>query len=81
MPGTRDDIVTGNMTPEDRDLLLSLRRQQADLQQTLERLNTQLSALESRADAALPEIQHTLDVQFKRIAAIQAELDLLKKRK
>jgi hypothetical protein len=44
------------MTPEDRDLLLSLRRQQADLQQTLEKLNTQLTALESRADAAAPEI-------------------------
>ena len=37
------------MTPEDRDLLLSLRRQQADLQQTLETLNTQLVALEARA--------------------------------
>jgi hypothetical protein len=44
------------MTPEDRDLLLSLRRQQADLQQTLERLNAQLGALEARADVAAPEI-------------------------
>jgi hypothetical protein len=43
------------MTPEDRDLLLSLRRQQADLQQTLGRLNAQLGALEVRANAAAPE--------------------------
>ena len=43
------------MIPEDRDLLLSLRRQQADIQQTLEKLNAQLSALETRADAPLPE--------------------------
>jgi hypothetical protein len=39
------------MTPEDRDFLLSLRRQQADLQQTLERLNAQLGALEERVVA------------------------------
>jgi len=48
------------MTPEDRDLLLSLRRQQADLQQTLERLNVQLSALEARAGAAPAEIPPSL---------------------
>jgi hypothetical protein len=47
------------MTPEDRELLLSLRRQQTDLQQTLERLNAQLSALEARA-AAAPEISPPL---------------------
>lgn len=44
------------MTSEDRDLLLSLRRQQAELQQTLERLNAQLGALEDRAGAAEPEL-------------------------
>ena len=43
------------MTPEDRDLLLSLRRRQAELQQSLERLNAQLGALEARAGAAAPE--------------------------
>ena len=44
------------MTPEDRDLLLSLRRQQADLQQALEKLHTQLDELEARAGGATPEI-------------------------
>jgi len=46
------------MSPEDRDILLSLRRQQAELQQTLEKLNAQLGALEARAgvDAAAAEI-------------------------
>jgi hypothetical protein len=43
------------MSPEDRDILLSLRRQQADLQQTLEKLNAQLGALEARSDVAAPE--------------------------
>jgi hypothetical protein len=43
------------MTPEDRDLLQSLRRQQADLQQSLEKLNAQLGALESRAGISLEE--------------------------
>jgi len=43
------------MTPDDRELLLSLRRQQQELQQTLERLNTQLTELEGRAEMpALP---------------------------
>ena len=42
------------MIPEDRELLLSLRRQQADLQQMLERLNARLEALEARADASAP---------------------------
>ena len=37
------------MTPDDRDLLLSLRRQQDELQQTLARLNAQLGVLEGRA--------------------------------
>jgi Predicted membrane protein (DUF2339) len=40
------------MTTEDRDLLLSLRRQQGDLQQMLERLNAQLRALETRTGSA-----------------------------
>jgi hypothetical protein len=31
-----------------------------------------------RIDAAIETIQHTLDVQFKRIAAMQAEIDLLR---
>jgi hypothetical protein len=46
------------MTPEDRDLLLSLRHQQAELQQSLARLETQLSALEERVkpDLTAPEI-------------------------
>ncbi|HEV3273064.1 MAG TPA: DUF2339 domain-containing protein [Candidatus Methylacidiphilales bacterium] len=43
------------MTPEDRDLLLSLRHQQADLRHTLERLTAQLDALEARAGLAAPE--------------------------
>ena len=42
------------MTSEDRDLLLSLRRQQTDLQHTLEGLNAQLRALESRVDVHAP---------------------------
>jgi hypothetical protein len=48
------------MTPEDRDLLLSLRRRQGDLQQALERLNAQLGALEARA--AAPETLPPLPV-------------------
>lgn len=40
------------MNPEDRDLLLALRHQQADLRQTLEKLDAQLGALEARAGAA-----------------------------
>jgi len=44
------------MTPEDRDLLFSLRRQQADMQQSLDRLNAQLSALESRAGAVAMDV-------------------------
>jgi len=46
------------MMPEDRELLLSLRRHQADLQQSLERLNAQLDALEARASVAPPEFPH-----------------------
>jgi hypothetical protein len=41
------------MTPEDWELLASLRRQQAELQQTLDRLNTRLTELECRAPAAV----------------------------
>jgi len=37
------------MTPEDRELLFSLRRQQREIQQSLEKLNAQLTALEARA--------------------------------
>jgi len=37
------------MTPEDRDLLFSLRRQQDELQHALTRINAQLGALEERA--------------------------------
>ena len=44
------------MTPEDRDLLISLRRQQAALQQGLEKLRAQLDELEARAGVATPEI-------------------------
>ncbi len=43
------------MTNEDRDQLLSLRRQHADLQQMLERLTTQLVALEVRTGIHAPE--------------------------
>lgn len=39
------------MSPEDRELLFSLRRQQQDLQQSLERLNAQLEALEARVQS------------------------------
>jgi hypothetical protein len=44
------------MTNEDRDMLLSLRRQQADLQQMLERLTAQLGAIEARASFEIPEV-------------------------
>ena len=44
----------------------------------LDRIEAAVKEIRQTLDAALPEIQHTLDVQFKRIAAIQAELDLLK---
>jgi len=44
------------MTPDDRALLLSLRQQQGELQQTLEKLNARLNALEARADAPTPEV-------------------------
>lgn len=43
------------MTHEDRELLLSLQRQQADIQQTLDRLNAELAALQARANAVAPE--------------------------
>lgn len=43
------------MTPEDRDLLHSLRLQQAELQKSLERLNVQLGELEARAHP-VPEL-------------------------
>ncbi len=45
-----------SMTSEDRDLLLSLRRQQVELRQTLDKLNAQLDALEERTDAATSEV-------------------------
>ena len=41
------------MTNQDRDALLTLRQEQADLQQTLARLSQQLAALEARAGASL----------------------------
>jgi len=44
------------MTPEDRDLLLSLRQQQAELQKALERLNVQLDAMEARFRPAAPPV-------------------------
>jgi hypothetical protein len=47
----------------------------------LDRIEAAVEEIRQTLDAALPEIQHTLDVQFKRIAAIQAELDLLKRGK
>ena len=43
------------MTNEDRDMLLSLRRQQADLQQMVERLTARLGALEARTGGGTPE--------------------------
>jgi hypothetical protein len=43
------------MTPEDRDLLLALRRQQEELHQNLARLTAQLGALEDRAGQAVTE--------------------------
>jgi hypothetical protein len=46
----------------------------------LNRMDATLNAILQRLDTALPEIHQTLDVQFKRIAAIQAELDQLKHR-
>jgi hypothetical protein len=45
-----------SMTPEDRDFLHSLRRQQMDLQHSLEKLQVQLDAWEARAEAAAPEV-------------------------
>jgi hypothetical protein len=44
------------MTPDDRDLLASLRRQQAELQQTLDRISTRLTEIESRELASLPPL-------------------------
>jgi hypothetical protein len=41
------------MTPEDRELLQSLRRQQAELQQALSRLDAQVGDLEARSDAVV----------------------------
>jgi hypothetical protein len=59
------------MTSEDRDLLHSLRQQQAELQKTLERLNVQLDALESRTapgpEVVLPPIP--VDLPFPPIPA------------
>jgi len=43
------------MTSEDRDLLLALRRQQEELQETLQKINAQLGALEHRATVAVTE--------------------------
>ncbi len=43
------------MTPEDRELLQGLRRQQLELQQALARLDAQLGSLEARAGATLVE--------------------------
>jgi hypothetical protein len=48
------------MTPDDRDLLLSLRRQQEELQQTLARLSAQLGALEDRASGHVNGTAHSL---------------------
>jgi hypothetical protein len=42
------------MTPEDRELLLSLHRQQQGLRQSLERIQARLDELEARADGPLP---------------------------
>jgi hypothetical protein len=64
------------MTNEDRDMLVSLHRQHADLQQMLERLTSQLAALEARTgysalefllpplppEAFLPPIPHPVDL-------------------
>ena len=44
------------MTNEDRDLLVSLRRQHADLQQMMDRLTSQLAALEGRAGVHAAEL-------------------------
>jgi hypothetical protein len=43
------------MTSEDRDLLLTLRRQQSALHQSLEQIDAQLNSLETRFPAAAPE--------------------------
>jgi hypothetical protein len=53
----RSDIVSVAMslTPEDRDLLSTLRRQQTELQQSLEQLNARLGALEDRHHPVPPE--------------------------
>jgi len=37
-----------------------------------------LLSRQARLEAAIESIQQTLDVQFKRMAALQAEVDLLK---
>ena len=47
----------------------------------LDRMEATLEAFRQTLDTALSEIHLTLDVQFKRIAAIQAELDLLRRAK
>jgi len=42
------------MTPEDRELIAALRQQQAELQQTLNRIDARLNALEQRSSAKSP---------------------------
>jgi len=44
------------MTPEDRELLQTLRREQLELQHALARLDQQLREVEARANGATPEI-------------------------
>jgi hypothetical protein len=62
VPRTGGDIVTGIMTPDDRNLLSALRRQQEELQQALESLNARLGELEARAraDDAVADISLSL---------------------
>jgi hypothetical protein len=44
----------------------------------LDQLEATVTSLRDTLDTTVPDIRQILDVQFKRIAAIQAELDLLK---
>lgn len=62
------------MTPEDRELLLSLRQQHQAVQQSLDRLQAQLAELEARANGAHAPSQVTLPPLPTEVALNEAPL-------